>query len=236
MKEFFASLKTKEGWKRVALSFAYIIPLVIIVDLITKWVMNLSIPHEWIQTASGEYLKSDPVTVIPNFFYFSLEHNPGAAWSFLANLGVWGRIILLTISIVMSGVLLYFYIRKFKTLNTLYRIGLTLMAGGAMGNLIDRAFYWRGLGGPNGVIDFLSFHLWYPSKNGWTYYIFPTFNIADSALVIGSIVLLVAVIIEMIKDAIEKAKKGEYKYSPKELEKMKKEEESSQTVNEENKD
>ncbi len=217
MKEFFKSLKTKEGWLRVFMSFAWIIPLVLIIDLSTKWIMKLALSNNGGTIFPGK-------AVIPNFFYLWLQFNTGAAWSFLDGLNgdfPWGRIILLFISIAMSVVLMFFYIKKFKSLNTLYRIGLTMMAAGAMGNLVDRLFYWEPLVGHDGVIDFLSFHLWYPKNGGWTYYPFPTFNIADSSLVIGAIVLLVAVIIEMVVEAIEKGKNGEYKYSPKEMEKMK---------------
>ena len=110
------------------------------------------------------------------------------------------------------------------------------MAGGAIGNLIDRALYWQAIVGHDGVIDFLSFHIPYYDFNAskWTYYLFPTFNVADSALTIGVIVLLVAVIIEMVQESIKKAKQGEYKYSPKELEARKKAEQEKSQKDENN--
>ena len=219
MKNFFKKFAKKETWIWFALSFIYIIPLVLIFDQATKWLFKLLLEE------------NQAVTVIPGFFFFRLQFNTGASWSFLADWGIWGRIILLLISLAMSGLIMFFFIRKFKTLNTLYRVGLTLMAGGAMGNLIDRALYWQAIVGHDGVIDWISFHIPYYafSKGEWSYYRFPTFNIADSALVIGAIVLLVAVIIDLIVDARKKAKAGEYKYSPKELAKMEKEKSVNQT-------
>ena len=107
-------------------------------------------------------------------------------------------------------------------MNGWYKAGFCLMIPGALGNLIDRAFYWEGTVGFNGVIDFIRI---FPK-------IFtPTFNFADTALVAGAIVLLVAVIIDMIKDAKEKAARGEYRYSPKELEERNKKL-GNQSVNE----
>ena len=234
MKKFFALLGKKETWKWFFFSFIWVIPTFVVADLVSKWVCN------WTLT-----LNSFPgVQIIPNFFYLMLQYNTGASWSLLADLGIWGRIILLVISLTMSAVLLYFFISKFKTLNIVYRIGLTLMAAGALGNLIDRALYWNAIVGHDGVIDFLSFHLWYYdfAHGNWTYYLFPTFNVADSCLTVGAITLLVIVIIDMVKEAIRKNKAGEYKYSPKELEEMKKAEENKEdnvdkeVVNEENKE
>ena len=226
MKKFFALLGKKETWKWFFFSFIWIIPTFIILDLITKWVANFTLELDAYPGAQ----------VIPNFFYFRLQYNIGASWSFLANVPQpWGRLILLTISLVMSGVLLYFFIAKFKNLNIVYRIGLTLMTAGAMGNLVDRALYWNAIVGHDGVIDFLSFHLWYYdfAHGNWTYYLFPTFNVADSCLTVGAITLLVIVIIDMIKEAIRKNKAGEYSHSPKELEEMKKKELEAQNSSEE---
>ncbi len=223
MKNFFKKLGTKEFWKWFALSFIYVPFIAVVLDASTKWIANL--------TLKGVSFPGQQV--IPGFAYFWLQYNTGASWSFLANLGVWGRIILLAVSIIMSAVLLFFFISKFKVLNTLYRLGLTLMAGGAIGNLIDRALYWEAIVGHDGVIDFLSFHIpYYHIADGkWTYYLFPTFNVADSCLTIGTIVLLVAVVIDLVKDSIAKAKRGEYKYSPKELEKMRAEQEAKEKEN-----
>ena len=214
MKKFFALLGKKETWKWFFFSFIWVIPTFVILDLATKWIFNSTLT-----------LNAFPGTqVIPNFFYLMLQYNTGASWSLLANLGVWGRIILLAISLIMSGVLLYFFIAKFKTLNIVYRIGLTLMTAGAMGNLIDRALYWEAIVGHDGVIDFLSFHLWYFNfvDKVWTYYLFPTFNVADSCLTVGAGVLLTIVIIDLIKDAIRKNKEGEFSISPKDRAAMEK--------------
>ncbi len=233
MKEFFKKFTKKETWKWIFLSFIWVIPLSIIIDFGTKWLFNSILTLD----------DTPGVQVIPGFFYLALRHNIGAAWSFsFIPDEFWGRMILLAISLIMSGVLLFFFIKKFKSLNTLYRIGLTLMAGGAIGNLIDRAFYWKAIVGHDGVIDFLSFYVPYLDfSTGKFVTPFPTFNIADSCLTIGAVVLVVAVVIETIKDIIKKQKAGEYKYSPKELKEMEKTKEQSvnekvETKDETNKD
>ena len=138
--------------------------------------------------------------------------NNGAAFSLLAG----NRVLLLLISLVMSAGFIFFYVKEFKKLNTMYRIALALMITGAVGNLIDRAFYWPNTTGFDGVIDWILFVFWG--------YEFAMFNIADSCLVIGIVLILIEMLIEGINEAKKKAKRGEYKYSPEELEKQKKDE------------
>ena len=134
--------------------------------------------------------------------------------------GQTGRIIFIIISFVLGGGLIayYAYATHKNKLNTVMKVSLALMISGAMGNLIDRTFYWKETVGFSGVIDWIS--VWFGS------YSFPIFNLADSALVVGVIILLVYVIVESIQDAIKASKEGQYKYSPKELKEK----------NEENKD
>ena len=120
-----------------------------------------------------------PIVVIKNFFSFELLFNKGAAWGMA--LPKW---LLITISVAATiGFIVYF----FKTKSGMFvKISSILVASGSCGNLIDRAFY------PNGVIDFLSFQ--------FGSYRFPTFNIADSLVVVGIILLLIATIVEERKN------------------------------------
>ncbi|MEV1293522.1 signal peptidase II [Pseudonocardia sp. NPDC049635] len=117
----------------------------------------------------------DPVTVIDGFLYLTLLRNPGAAWS-MATGYTW---VLTIIAVVVVGVIIWI---ARKLASTGWAIGLGLVLGGALGNLMDRFF--RSPGPMRGhVVDmFAAF-----SPDGS---IFPVFNIADSALVCGGILLV----------------------------------------------
>lgn len=147
-------------------SLIWLVPILIGLDQMTKWLFEIYVPM------------GTSVTVIPNFFYFDVIHNTGAAWGSLAG----NKALLISISSIASILLIAMLVWKWKKLLTIYRISLLLMLSGCVGNLIDRAFY------PFGVIDFIRFQ--------FGNYNFPTFNLADSYLVIGCIILLVAIIFE----------------------------------------
>lgn len=107
--------------------------------------------------------------VLPGF-NLTLMHNPGAAFSFLADAGGWQRWFFAGLAVVVS-VWLVFLIRASAPAARLYRLGLTLILGGAVGNLIDRLRLGY-------VIDFVE--LYYRT---WSW---PAFNVADSAITIGA--------------------------------------------------
>lgn len=115
--------------------------------------------------------------VINSFFYLVNRRNTGAAWSFLADQS-WGIVVLSILSAIASVamVALTLIIKKKR-----YQAALALMAAGAIGNLIDRIR-------DGGVIDYLDFH--------FGTYIFPTFNLADICLVIGTILLSLFVLFD----------------------------------------
>lgn len=114
-----------------------------------------------------------PVEILP-VFNFTLQHNTGAAFSFLHDAGGWQRWLFTGIAAVVSLVLAV-WIARTERRQYLLLSGLTLILGGAVGNLIDRVRYGY-------VVDFISVHYgdWY----------FPAFNIADSAISIGACLLL----------------------------------------------
>lgn len=217
MKEFFKKIFTKENMKKFFFSFIWLMILVFALDVLSKWLVCNNF-NKVVTTSKDEMIQ-----IIPNFLYIGLSFNKGAAWSIGAGSNA-GRIIFIIVSVVLGGGLLayYIYATKKNKLNTVTKVALALMISGAIGNLIDRAFYWENTVGFSGVIDWIS--VWFGS------YSFPIFNLADSALVVGVIILLVYVIIETIQDARKDAKEGKFKYSPKELDAQKTKE------NEENKD
>jgi signal peptidase II len=108
--------------------------------------------------------------VITSFFNLVLAYNKGAAFSFLANEGGWQRHLFTAIGV---GAALYIvYLLKRHSGQRMFCWALSLILGGAIGNVIDRVLYGH-------VIDFLDFH-W----KGFGH--FPAFNIADSAICIGA--------------------------------------------------
>lgn len=112
------------------------------------------------------------VEVTP-FFNLVLVHNKGAAFSFLASAGGWQREFFIAIAVVAS-VWIVFLLRRHPR-ETLFCFALSLILGGAIGNVIDRV--WLGA-----VIDFLDFHA--------AGYHWPAFNLADSAITCGAVLLV----------------------------------------------
>ncbi len=109
------------------------------------------------------------VPVLPGF-NLTLMHNPGAAFSFLADAGGWQRWFFIGLAGIVSTYLTYL-IRLSEPSARVYRAGLVLILGGAVGNLIDRLRFGY-------VIDFVE--LYY---RAWSW---PAFNLADSAITLGA--------------------------------------------------
>ncbi|MFK5969156.1 MAG: signal peptidase II [Candidatus Marithrix sp.] len=149
------------------LRWIWISLLVIILDQVSKLWMDSNLSF------------NQPVNLLP-FFDLRLLYNEGAAWSFLANAGGWQRWFLSGLSLVISGVLLVWLIRLERRQIWL-AIALSLVLGGALGNLIDRVVYGH-------VIDFIDI---YYQQWHW-----PAFNIADSAISVGAVMLVIDAILE----------------------------------------
>ena len=113
---------------------------------------------------------------IPVMPYFNLTyvHNTGAAFSFLSDAGGWQRWFFAGLAILISGVIAV-WLARLKQHETLLAIALSLVLGGAIGNLIDRLAYGY-------VIDFLDVYY-----GTWHW---PAFNIADSAITLGVMLML----------------------------------------------
>ncbi|HLX01513.1 MAG TPA: signal peptidase II [Trinickia sp.] len=113
-----------------------------------------------------------PYAITP-FFNFFLVFNRGAAFSFLAAAGGWQRWAFTLLGVAAAAVICYLMKRHGN--QRLFCTSLALIMGGALGNVIDRLVYGH-------VIDFLDFHV-----GGWHW---PAFNLADSAITIGAILLV----------------------------------------------
>lgn len=124
--------------------------------------------------ASTYLVYNQPVPVMP-FLNWTLLHNFGAAFSFLSDAGGWQRYLFTGLAAVVSVVFIVWLMRMPKTL-VLLPCALALILGGALGNLIDRISLGY-------VVDFI--HVYYQNHN------FPAFNIADSAITLGTILLII---------------------------------------------
>lgn len=114
-----------------------------------------------------------PLEVLP-VFNLTLLHNTGAAFSFLAEHAGWQRWFFALIAIGAS-VGLTVWLTRLKRGETLTAISLTLVIGGAIGNLYDRLVHGY-------VVDYLSFH--------WGDWYYPAFNLADTAITLGAVGLV----------------------------------------------
>lgn len=104
------------------------------------------------------------IPVINGVFHLTLIYNRGAAFGILRN-----QVPLFIVTSIFAVILIYFAIKK-NSRRKLYSLALCLILAGALGNLADRLFFGY-------VIDFLDFRIW------------PVFNLADSAITIGAVLL-----------------------------------------------
>ena len=107
------------------------------------------------------------------FFNVVLVHNRGAAFSLLSSASGWQRELFIAIAVVASVWVIYL-LRRYPR-QTLFCFALSLILGGAIGNVIVRVLY-------GAVIDFLDFHV--------AGYHWPAFNLADSAITCGAVLLI----------------------------------------------
>ena len=113
--------------------------------------------------------------VIDGFFSLVYVMNPGAAFGFLAGAPEIFRYLFFISVTVLAILLIIYYILKSKSQDVLIVISLTLIFGGAVGNLIDRIRF-------GAVVDFLDFYI-----GTWHW---PAFNAADSAISIGAVLMI----------------------------------------------
>lgn len=178
--------KKKKKWeftpKNFFFSFLWLAPLCIMIDQITKWAV--------VNAYDG--VAGTTTTVIPNFFFITLTYNLGSSFSFGADVP-WMRFVFIAISWLASAGILYFWIKNLNKNDTWIDVVFALCLGGALGNAIDRSFYWNETVGFSGVVDFLHFRF-------FGSYDFAIFNFADSCLTVGIALLLVIMVVREIAD------------------------------------
>lgn len=138
--------------------------LVVILDQATKWAII-----KWVELHQVGL-------EITTWFKITHRQNLGAAWSFLADAGGWQRWFLAALAIAVSGYIAYWLWTLRKNRSSVLTIGLALVLGGALGNVIDRVVLGY-------VTDFIAIDLF-----GWD---FPAFNVADAAISVGAGCLIV---------------------------------------------
>jgi signal peptidase II len=134
--------------------------VVVVLDQLTKYVVSAT-------------LSPREVIEVTAFFNVVLAHNRGAAFSFLAGASGWQREFFIGVAVVAS-VWIVWLLRRYPG-QTLFCTALALVLGGAIGNVIDRIVL-------GAVVDFLDFHAWG--------YHWPAFNLADSAITCGAVLLI----------------------------------------------
>ncbi len=149
-------MRSRTPWWR----WLYLSAAIIVSDLATK---------HWATAA----LEGRPPIEVTPFFNLVLMHNPGAAFSFLADAGGWQRWFFIGVTVVVSVALVVMLARHVG--GRLIACALALVLGGALGNLADRVMLGH-------VVDFVQLHA--------AGYYFPAFNVADSAITIGVVFII----------------------------------------------
>jgi signal peptidase II len=161
---------------------------IVIIDQITKLkVKGITIPWLGIHTEGMPYQSS--IRVLGDFFQITFIENPGMAFGLQL-----GSKLFLTLFTIFATLLIFFIIYKNRKETYLLRLSLAFILGGALGNLIDRTFYgvmydyaplFYGR-----VVDFFHFNIPDFRIFGKTIYTFPIFNVADIAVTVGFVLIL----------------------------------------------
>lgn len=138
---------------------------------------------KWLIIKKMDLYESFPI--IDNFFYLTSHRNKGAAWGILQD-----QMMFFYIITIIAVIGIVYAMEKYAKGQRLFSFSLSLVLGGAIGNFIDRLFRKE-------VVDFLDVYIFT--------YDYPIFNIADSALVIGVIILFIVTIREESKKGKSKS-------------------------------
>lgn len=145
------------------LKWLWLTVLVLVLDQASK---------QWFESNLSLY---EQIVIIPDLFSWTLAYNRGAAFSFLADEAGWQRWFFALVAVVASSVL-FVWLKRLQSHERWLGAALALVLGGALGNLYDRVVLGH-------VVDFILVH-W---KSQWY---FPAFNVADSAITVGAIMLI----------------------------------------------
>jgi len=148
--------------KSSALAWLWLSAVLIALDQASKWLAVASLPFQ------------EQVEFIPGFWNWHLTHNTGAAFSFLANAGGWQHHFFVGLAALICLVLAV-ALRRLPREDWRNAFPFALIIAGALGNLVDRLRFGY-------VVDFVE---WYLGSFYW-----PVFNIADSCIVVGAVLMV----------------------------------------------
>ena len=152
-------------------SFIWLFVLGLVIDIISKLIIKTNM------------VEGDSIILIPHFLAITFSYNEAAAFGMGFKNPEVNRWIYISVAVLASAAILFFYIKKNKTYGKFLKACLMTILVGAVGNLIDRLIYGK-------VVDFIDFFgIWHA-----------IFNVADSFIVIGTILLVVYLIMEEVKD------------------------------------
>jgi signal peptidase II len=125
-----------------------------------------------------EAYSTDPYVVYAPLWRMRYAENPGAAWGLFRGASEGARTLFFGLATLAASVFILLYLRRLEARQRLLQVALSLVMAGALGNLVDRLV--RGY-----VVDFVDWHWWKRPDLYW-----PTFNVADSMIVVGVCLLL----------------------------------------------
>ncbi|MCQ2772882.1 MAG: signal peptidase II, partial [Bacilli bacterium] len=184
-KELKTVVHPKWSWKLVFESFVWVGILLFALDVATKWIV-------------AEYFNRIEYSVIPLFDWgwikgnIRLVFNQGMAFG-IGDGVLWARILYIIISWNASILIARYWYQGLHKGNKIANVLWMMAWAGAIGNAIDRTFYWEGTVGFSGVIDMFSFTFW-----GWD---FAVFNVADICLCVAIFFAVIYFIYTFIKEA-----------------------------------
>lgn len=135
--------------------------VVVALDQLTKWM-------------ALKYLLGKAAVAVTPFLNFVLVFNRGAAFGFLNDAGNWQNMFFVVVALIACGIILYL-LNRVEWRSKTAAVGLALILGGAVGNVIDRLAYGY-------VVDFIDVY--------YRHWHWPAFNVADSAITIGAVFLV----------------------------------------------
>lgn len=136
---------------------------------------------QWTKKLITERFEEFDRLVLLPYLEFMRLHNEGAAFSFLSNAGGWQRWMFIVLGVGVSSAILVWLRRLPAKGQSLLAAGLAFVLGGALGNVIDRVLWGH-------VIDFIRVH--------YEEHYFPAFNVADSAITVGAVLVILDNLLE----------------------------------------
>ena len=181
--------KFKKGLKWFFTSFIWLGVILLILDLVTK--LSVIANKDYIRSVGG-------IVLIPNFLRINYLINNNMVFGISLGSDLNNRIVFCIFALLIVIGLIIFTVIKWGKLNKFYRACIMMVVAGALGNIIDRIFYSPEFLGNsvNGVVDWIDFYGIWPFN----------FNIADSAVVVAAIIMIVYMIVQEIIDYRKKNK------------------------------